>query len=152
MSNPIRGNRGVTFLETAVVVAIMGLIATISLPGIISSISHYRLNTASRCLVSDLRLARHLALKENRAVRINFLSQRSYQIEKYISGNWTPARDPIQFSQDHGRWGVIVQQVPDPIEFDYMGRVSSPTSFSLLGKSGESRTIEVQSTGRTIEY
>jgi Tfp pilus assembly protein FimT len=136
----------------AMVISILGILAALSVPSMVSSISQYRLNTASRCLVADLRLTRHLALKENRSVRVNFLNQRSYQIERYVSGSWTPVRDEVSFAEDHGRRGVIFPEVPQPVAFNYIGRVDSPSSISLVNETNESRTIEVISTGRIVEY
>jgi prepilin-type N-terminal cleavage/methylation domain-containing protein len=146
------GKYGFTFVETAMVVAIIGVLAAISFPGMMRSISHYRLNTASRGLVSDLRLARHLALKENRSIRINFPSQRSYQLERLVGENWNAVRDEVEFSDDHGRRGVLFSEIPEPIEFDYLGKADPPLSIGLLSETGESRTVEVYSSGRIVEY
>jgi Tfp pilus assembly protein FimT len=147
-----KGNKGTTILEIAMVVSIIGILAVLSVPGLVGSFSHYRLSTASRCLVSDLRLARHIALKENKSVRVNFIDQRSYQIERQVGTNWVPIQDEIEFTEDQGRRGVLFPEVPLPIEFDYMGKASSALSVDLLGESGQSMTVEVQRSGRVIEY
>jgi prepilin-type N-terminal cleavage/methylation domain-containing protein len=147
-----RERNGFTFIELAIVVAILGLIAALSLPGAMKSVSHYRLGTASRGLVSDLRLARHLALKENRPVRVNFLTQRSYRIERFVAGSWTPAFGKVDFAEDHTRRGIIFSITPSPVEFDYVGRVTAAAQMTLLSDTGETRLIEVHTTGRIIEY
>jgi prepilin-type N-terminal cleavage/methylation domain-containing protein len=144
--------RGFSLIEMAMVISIIGILAALSVPGLVSNISQYRLNTASRCLVADLRLSRHLALKENRSVRVNFINQRSYQIERYVAGNWTPVRDEVAFTEDQGRRGVIFPEVPQPVVFDYIGRANNPSTIDLVSETNKSRTIEVASTGRIIEY
>lgn len=144
--------KGFTFIELAIAVAIMALIAALSLPGFMKSVSHYRLGTASRGLVSDLRLARHFALKENRPVRVNFLTQRSYQIERFVAGSWVPVSDDVDFAQDHTRRGVIFSTTPSPVEFDYVGRATAAAEMRLVSENGEERVIEVHTTGRVSEY
>lgn len=132
--------------------AILSLVAVMSLPGVMKSVSHYRLGTASRGLVSDLRLARHLALKENRPVRVNFLTQRSYQIERFVAGNWSPVSGAVSFADDHTRRGIIFPSTPEPVEFDYVGRAKAAAEMRLVSENGEEQTVEVNTTGRIIEY
>jgi len=147
-----KGIRGVTLIETALVIGIIGLLAALSTPGLLRNMSHYRLNTASRCLVSDLRLARHMALKENRPVRLNFIDQRRYRLEKFVNNNWTAAGNEVNFTSDHGRRGIIFSQIPAPVEFDYLGKANPPGAIQLLSEKGESRTVEVSASGRINEY
>ena len=143
---------GFSMLEVAVVLSIMGIMAALSIPSVLSNISKYRLDTASRCLVADLRLSRHLALKENVFVRVNFIDQRSYQIERYVGNSWMPVRDEVEFTEDHGRRGVLFPEIPEPVVFNYIGKVDTPLSIDLVNEVNVSRTIEINSTGRVIEY
>ena len=147
-----RTTKGFTVIELIIVMAILGLVAAMSLPGLMKSVSHYRLGTASRGLVSDLRLARHLALKENRPVRVNFLTQRSYQIERFVAGNWSQASGTVSFADDHTRRGIIFSSTPEPVEFDYVGRAKAAAEMRLVSENGEELTVEVHTTGRIIEY
>ncbi|NWG32782.1 MAG: prepilin-type N-terminal cleavage/methylation domain-containing protein [Rhodocyclaceae bacterium] len=151
MTRHRKAAKGFTVIELVIVLAILSLVAVLSLPGLMKSVSHYRLGTASRGLVTDLRLARHLALKENRAVRVNFLTQRSYRIERFVAGNWIPVSGTVSFSDDHTRRGIIFSTTPDPVEFDYVGRAKAAAEMRLVSENGEERTVEVFTTGRIVE-
>lgn len=146
-----RGERGFTFIEMAIVLAMMAVIIGISVPTISGALSHYRLNTASQCLISDLHLARQLALKENRSVRVNFTSQRNYQIERQVGLQWELVQTAVDFSNEHSRKGVLFTAVPAPVVFDYMGRTGQAASVGLVNGRGENTTIQISTTGRIIE-
>jgi prepilin-type N-terminal cleavage/methylation domain-containing protein len=145
------GSRGFTFIEMAIVLALVAIIIGMSIPTISGSLSHYRLNTASQCLISDLRLARQLALKENRSVRVNFTSQRDYQLERRVGLGWELVQTAVDFSNDHSRQGVLFTGLPAPVEFDYMGRTGQAASIGLVNGRGESTTIQISTTGRIVE-
>ncbi len=142
---------GFTFVEMAIVLAMTAIIIGMSIPTISGSLSHYRLNTASQCLISDLRLARQIALKENRSVRVNFTSQRDYQLERRVGSQWELVQTPVDFSSEHSRKGVLFGSLPAPVEFDYMGRTGQAASIDLVNSRGESKSISISTTGRIAE-
>ncbi len=60
------GQRGATLTELAVVMAIVGVLASMAVTTYIFYMPHLRLNNESRKMALDLLLARQLAIKENR--------------------------------------------------------------------------------------
>ena len=67
------GNRGFTLFEIMIVVAIMGIIAAIATPILLSQLPEMNLKSAARDLYSSLMEAKVLALKNGVPVSVQFL-------------------------------------------------------------------------------
>lgn len=65
-------HRGFTLIEVIVVVAIIGILTAIAAPGVMSTISRYRLRGVARELVIDFKQAKIEAVKHNRDVLLEF--------------------------------------------------------------------------------
>ncbi len=68
----LRHERGFTFIKLLVVVALLGVTASIAIPSIISWVPTIRVNSAARRLVSDMQLARTQAVSERNRYVITF--------------------------------------------------------------------------------
>lgn len=66
------GRRGFTLVETLVVLAIVGVLAAISIPAVNSVMNSYNLNSAGQSVLSQLTLARQEALANNCQVEVRF--------------------------------------------------------------------------------
>jgi type IV fimbrial biogenesis protein FimT len=66
-----RGQRGVSLLEAAVVVAIVAIVGTSALPSFTSLIDARRLDGAATRLAADLQFARSEAIARNRSLRLS---------------------------------------------------------------------------------
>ena len=63
---------GFTLVELMIVVAILGILAAVATPMILTSLPRYRLRAAARELVIDFKKARMEAVKRNRSVLLQF--------------------------------------------------------------------------------
>ena len=75
----MRRNSGFTALEIAVTLAIVAIMATISMPSFLSWLTAHRLRGASINLVADLEMAKIRAIRENTFVAVKFETDK-YQI------------------------------------------------------------------------
>ncbi len=76
------GNRGVTLIELIVAVAIIAIIALFTAPQIGRFSSNYNLRSCATGLIQDMRIARAMAINENRAYLIVFDASN----ERYLIG------------------------------------------------------------------
>jgi len=68
---------GFTLLELMIVIAVMGILATIAAPNFMRYMAERRLNGAARMVMSDLMNARMLAVTLNRNVQVTFSTSAS---------------------------------------------------------------------------
>ena len=64
--------KGFTIIEIVLVIALIGILATISLPVYKKTAAHYSLITAARMIASDIRLAQQRSITESRSYRLLF--------------------------------------------------------------------------------
>jgi len=65
-------NRGITLIELIIVLAILSIIFSISIPQFNDIIARYELQTTARMVASDLRLAQQMAISKGEYYRILF--------------------------------------------------------------------------------
>jgi prepilin-type N-terminal cleavage/methylation domain-containing protein len=80
MNKIIHKKKGFTLLELIIVIALMGIIMMIALPGIQTWMSKCRLNGAARQIMADLTYARMMAVSENHPFVVTVLNNRQYTI------------------------------------------------------------------------
>ena len=76
--------RGFSLVELMLVIALLGVLAVISVPGFLRSLPEKRLKNAARNLYADLQWARLWAVHENRKMTVRFNEIEGYY---YIDGD-----------------------------------------------------------------
>lgn len=136
---------GFTLLEVAVVLALIGLLASWAAWNLSERLSHDRLNQAARQLASDLRAARHWAVASHQRTHLRFISEESYLLEREDPRlGWTPMDSAIPLAERYP--GVRLADGGEPY-FHPKGLVV-PTATFILQSGEEERTITVSMTGR----
>lgn len=143
-----RSVRGVTAIESLVVVAILALLLAATAPSFRSFIESQQLKSLAYDLTTDLLLARSEALKRNASVVLTAGSQG-------WEGGWlvTSGTPGVEIRRRQAKAGTVaVADAPLAITFDYNGRVASPSAdvrFSLsTGANAIGRCVELDLSGR----
>jgi general secretion pathway protein H len=86
----MKNQKGVTLLELIVVMIIIAIGATLMAPGISSWMPHYRLRSATRDIVSTMRVAQMKAISNNLTHEVFFdPPNRSYRLQYTTTGGVT---------------------------------------------------------------
>lgn len=154
----LTNKRGYTLTELMVTVAIVGIVAAMAVPSFISYLPHLRLNGAARDLISDLRLARSLAVGQNQRYKVFFsvdANNEWYEIRR--SSDNTVIRRVDYRDPNQGYTGVDLTAVSN-IEFDFNGTATkdgiaipaaTPATITVGRTDGiESKNIRVTRFGR----
>jgi prepilin-type N-terminal cleavage/methylation domain-containing protein len=76
-----------TLIELCVVIAIIGIIALVAAPNLVTGLPKYRIKRAARDITSKIRAARSEAIKTSSNITIEFDTARN---QYSINGNWYP--------------------------------------------------------------
>ncbi|CAK8719193.1 hypothetical protein GCAAIG_08660 [Candidatus Electronema halotolerans] len=68
----IKDSSGFSLMELMVVIAMIGILSAVALPGILHALPEQRLKNAARNLYADMQRARMLAVKENKRMYVKF--------------------------------------------------------------------------------
>lgn len=141
-------NRGFTMIELMVIVAIVGIMTVIGFVSLNSQLPHYRLNSAVRDLVSDLRWARSLAITSGEKVSLLLdPSNDRYHIEK-ASSPGTSINGIRDYRKDYPGVDLVSSSGGDLMAFEPRGTTGNWTSIILRNSFGEERRITIIATGR----
>jgi Tfp pilus assembly protein FimT len=136
--------RGITLSSLFAVAMIIGIESVVALPRINDAIKHYRLNNAAGTLWQDMHMARTMAIKEKRAVRIIF-DHTSYRIVRVDTGEVALSR-PL--SIEYPEIDIVVTESRGGIVFDRTGSAEGgPKEIEIIGPTG-SRRFTILPTGK----
>lgn len=140
--------KGFTLIELMIVVAVMGILMTIAIPGYQIFTAQKRLNGAARMVMSDLMAARMKAVSLNQRVKVSFGSN-VYRICNDADGNGTVADnegDDIEKDISAEHYDVTLSASANPI-FHPRGTAALGGTVTLTNSRG-SKYVIVALTGR----
>ena len=142
----MKNKKGVTLLELIVVMVIIAIGATLMAPGISSWMPHYRLRSATRDIVSTMRVAQMKAISNNLTHEVFFdPPNRSYRLQYTTTGGVTILDGDLQvlsngFQLNTTFAGNIATFRPDS--------TITGGSVNITNPKGSQKTIQL--TGRRI--
>ena len=135
-----RDEKGFTLVEIIIVVVIVGILASVGIPSLLSYFPKARLSGATRVVAGDLMATRMQAIKLNRTAYMQQTGSSQYQIA--YPGVVLKSRD---LSDDYS--DVTISNWSNTVFFNSRGAAASPYSISLTNPSG-TKTVDVTIAGR----
>ena len=134
---------GFSFFELMVVLAIMAVLASIAVPGIIGWLPKYRLGSGAQDLLAVMQTARMRAVKENTGVTIGFnFGNDTYTVTRDDGTTITTGEMPAGIDLTDGGLGASVH-------FNNLGFPNSGGSVGVDDNHGQSRVVELLVSGNS---
>lgn len=138
-----RGPRGFTLMELLVVVGIIGLLAAVGTPLLLSAWRAATLRAGAEEMVSALNDARQMAISGNRAVCVTYAGS----VVQYRRG----ACDSDVSREVRLTTGVVVSSDDPDVRFDYLGGTDPPATYTYTvtnPQDAQSLRVVVSGSGR----
>ncbi|MFH1337149.1 MAG: GspH/FimT family pseudopilin [Candidatus Zixiibacteriota bacterium] len=145
--NTWQNDKGFTMLEMMIIVVVIGIIATLSLPGFGKVMDRLKLKTAGRDVVSAMRFARSAAVSQKDQFGVYFdQSARTFLIFKDIANQ-------SSFTYDVGADSVIqIKNLPRNVNFGYTSIPGPAIIFKPNGSAYTSGQVYMSSYGQYEGY
>ena len=149
ISGGIKGNHGFTMVEVLVVIIIIAILATFTIPGFTRWLPNYRLKAAARDFYSNLQLAKSSAIRDRANCVVTF-SGNSYTLTN--GGSEAPPPRTVNLA-DYGS-GVSFSggSSASDIVFNPMGMTTNEEAVSVMMTNIRNTvcTIEVFPSGAAV--
>ena len=135
---------GKTLTELMVVVAIIGMVATMALPNYSVLNSRTQVRCTTEEIASELRLARQLAMTYRDRVRIIVDLEQQALTTQFVNTAAT------HHAYHYGGKGIVIEEPSAGLEilFHPSGRSASATTIQLHSQEGQIQQLTVSITGR----
>ena len=144
----MRHAAGFTLIEILVVVAIVSILAAVTMPTVAGAMDRYYILSAGQQVASTIRAARVQAVGKNMQLRVrfNYPAAGQYQVVRHSDG--TTAVGQVQILPRD----VSFQDGAADIAFDTNGRLTTGSVAAAIvvtnGTAADNRTINVSTSGR----
>jgi len=142
----IRNNNGITLAELLVTIAVIGILALLVAPQIGRFLSNYNVRSCATGLIQNMRLARAMAIKENREYLITFDTANN----RYMIGHSRNDGDLLDLDNDtfgickdtdndrypNGDADANGDGIPDCVRVVNISECGSGISFGTLAPNG----------------
>jgi type IV fimbrial biogenesis protein FimT len=147
-----RSASGFSLVELLIVVALMGIIAVISVPQLVRQLPKWHMNGTARDISAKLMMARLRAIQENRQHRVSFTlgPPARYAVQRNTGNGW----DTVGAGEGYGEISVVLSgdcASANAVVFEGDGTATRCIAVvsTLVGES-LSRTVSVAATTGVI--
>ena len=135
----VRGQEGLTLTELVIVIALVGVLASIAIPNIVDWLPRYRLREASRGLAFDMQLARMQSVSTNVQLGVS-ITAAGYTLFKDLNSNGI---------YDAGDVVLKTQTFPSGISVSLNNFAGNTATFSPRGTSNGGAVTLTNTQGQT---
>ena len=120
-----KDSSGFSLMELMVVIAMIGILSAIALPGILRALPEQRLKNAARNLYADMQRARMLAVTENRRVYVKFDKTGGFYYFDDDNDGYTPS----DFRRNLSEYGDVSFGKTNNISFGPTGSAGTGSTY-----------------------
>jgi prepilin-type N-terminal cleavage/methylation domain-containing protein len=145
------GRAGMTLIEIAVVVAIMGVLAVMAMPRFLNLVSYLRSQGAANQLVSDIAYTRMSALREGRTASLTISGTRYTIVVENADATVFKTLRTVDLESSFSGTTLAADGGTGRIAFDSRGMLRSTSATGVtLARGGRSQHLSLNATGRLI--
>jgi len=137
--------KGFTVIELMVVVAIMGIMATIAVPAFQDWMTHSAVNNATATVISKLKQARNIAVAENRNITVSFTPYAFvYDVDAYA-----PKQPEVVELKQFSKTVWMKKNNGATLVFKSDGTITGNTTMKIMQGTNYYQCVTVNGIGRS---
>lgn len=141
----IKSERGFTLVELLIGIMLVAIFGAITAPQLTGLLRGFRINGAAKVVWGDLHRARMMAIKENRTIKVDFITGASYE---FVRVGTVPEEKPFRRDLTNDFPGITVSISGGTISFGSTGTAGGGGKTVQVQSATASKSFTIITTGR----